>query len=62
MADQTLITEIRSALAISARASLNWDRLPPSHRRRYIKWISEAKKEATRHRRIAKMVEMVAAR
>jgi uncharacterized protein YdeI (YjbR/CyaY-like superfamily) len=62
MAQEKLIAEIRAALTSNARASLNWDTLPPSHRRQYVKWISEAKKEATRRRRIAQMLEMVANR
>jgi uncharacterized protein YdeI (YjbR/CyaY-like superfamily) len=62
MADEKIVAAIRIALATNDRAGLNWAILPPSHRRQYIKWISEAKKETTRQRRIAKMLEMVAAR
>lgn len=32
-----------------------------THRKEYVNWITEAKKEETRLRRIAKAVEMVAA-
>jgi uncharacterized protein YdeI (YjbR/CyaY-like superfamily) len=33
--------------------------LPPSHRKEYIKWITEAKKEETRKSRIAKTIEQL---
>jgi len=34
-------------------------KLPPSHRKEYIKWIDEAKKPETRHKRIQKMLIML---
>ena len=33
--------------------------LPPSHKKEYIKWIEEAKKDETRNNRIAKAIEML---
>ncbi len=36
-----------------------FDKLPPSHQKEYIKWLDEAKKEETRKRRLAKMVQML---
>ena len=33
-----------------------YEALPPSHRREYAKWISEAKQAETRSERVAKMV------
>jgi uncharacterized protein YdeI (YjbR/CyaY-like superfamily) len=33
----------------------------PSHRREYVEWITSAKQEETRKRRIAQAVEMLAA-
>jgi uncharacterized protein YdeI (YjbR/CyaY-like superfamily) len=30
-----------------------------THRREYVEWIEEAKREETRHRRIAKAVELI---
>jgi len=35
---------------------------PPSHRREYLKWISEAKKPETRERRIQKTMKMLSAK
>ncbi|WP_435417778.1 YdeI/OmpD-associated family protein [Parerythrobacter aurantius] len=41
------------ALAGNAKAKANFDRLAPSHRREYLEWITEAKREETRARRMA---------
>jgi len=38
-------------------ARKNFNSLPPSHRRNYIGWISDAKKEETRQRRIREAIE-----
>jgi uncharacterized protein YdeI (YjbR/CyaY-like superfamily) len=42
---------------ISPKAWENFNNLPPSHRREYIGWISDAKKEETRQRRIREAIE-----
>jgi uncharacterized protein YdeI (YjbR/CyaY-like superfamily) len=36
-----------------------FDKLSYTHRREYVMWINEAKKEETRQRRIAKTIEML---
>lgn len=59
MMNETILMQVRAALATHPRASLAWDRLPPSHRRQYLKWVSEAKRETTRDKRIAKMLQMI---
>ena len=41
------------------RARVAWDKLAPSHKREYLKWIDEAKKIETRSGRIDKMILMV---
>jgi uncharacterized protein YdeI (YjbR/CyaY-like superfamily) len=43
---------LKAGLMTSTKAWENFSKLPPSHRRNYIGWISEAKKEETRQRRI----------
>jgi uncharacterized protein YdeI (YjbR/CyaY-like superfamily) len=43
----------------SPKAWENFNRLPPSHRRNYIGWISDAKKEETRQRRIQEAIQML---
>lgn len=52
--------EFSAALGRSARAKLNFAKLPPSHQREYLEWITEAKREETRDRRIAQSVEWIA--
>jgi hypothetical protein len=40
------------ALEMNARARSAWESMPPSHRRRYVGFITEAKREETRARRV----------
>lgn len=51
---------LKAALARNAKARATFDSLPPSHRREYIEWITEAKREATRERRLATAIEWLA--
>lgn len=37
----------------------NWSKFSYSHKKEYIEWITEAKQEETRKRRIAKALEMI---
>jgi uncharacterized protein YdeI (YjbR/CyaY-like superfamily) len=48
---------LQKALHANARAQAAFKALSPSHKREYIEWISEAKTEATRLRRIATTIE-----
>jgi uncharacterized protein YdeI (YjbR/CyaY-like superfamily) len=41
------------ALKRSARARRTWEGFAPSHRREYVEWITEAKRDETRTRRLA---------
>lgn len=47
------------ALRQNKSAFNKFESLPPSHKKEYIKWIEEAKKEETRLKRIKKMMEML---
>ena len=47
---------LKAGLMISPKAWENFSKLPPSHRRNYIAWISDAKKEETRQRRIQEAI------
>jgi uncharacterized protein YdeI (YjbR/CyaY-like superfamily) len=38
---------------------VNFERLAPSHKRQYIGWISDAKRDETRQRRIDAAIEML---
>jgi len=49
-----------AALKKNAQASAAWLRFPPSHRREYIEWITEAKTAETRDRRLATAVAWIA--
>jgi uncharacterized protein YdeI (YjbR/CyaY-like superfamily) len=42
----------KQALTANAKARKNFEKLPPSHRNAYIQWLTEAKKEETRQRRL----------
>jgi uncharacterized protein YdeI (YjbR/CyaY-like superfamily) len=47
---------MKDGLMSSPLAWENYTRLPPSHRRNYILWITDAKKEETRQRRIQEAI------
>jgi len=49
--------EFLAALNKNKQAKSNFDRLPPSHRREYLEWIVEAKRDETRQKRIATSVD-----
>lgn len=49
-----------AALKKSRKAAANFDAFPPSHKREYIEWITEAKRDQTRQTRIATAVEWIA--
>lgn len=49
-----------AALAANAAAATCWDSLAPSHRYEYLEWITEAKRDETRARRIAQSLEWLA--
>lgn len=53
--------DLAAALASDRTAKAAFDALAPSHRREYIEWITEAKREATRATRIAKTLELLRA-
>ena len=48
------------ALAANKRARDNFESFSPSHRREYIEWISGAKQEVTRAKRLATALEWLA--
>jgi uncharacterized protein YdeI (YjbR/CyaY-like superfamily) len=47
---------LKAGLMASPKAWENFSKLPPSHRRNYIGWISDAKREETRQRRIQEAI------
>jgi uncharacterized protein YdeI (YjbR/CyaY-like superfamily) len=53
----SLANDIVEALRANPAALSTFEGLPPSHKREYLSWIDEAKRDATRARRIAGMIE-----
>ncbi|HVZ98077.1 MAG TPA: YdeI/OmpD-associated family protein [Chitinophagaceae bacterium] len=51
---------LQTALNKNKKALEHFTGFPPSHKREYIEWITEAKTDETRNRRIAQTVEWVA--
>ena len=49
-----------AAIKKNKRALAAFEKFAPSHRREYIEWVSEAKREETRDKRIAQAVEQIA--
>ena len=49
--------DIREALRSNTAALSAFEALPPSHKREYLNWIDEAKRDDTRKRRIAGMID-----
>lgn len=48
-----------AAIQADPVASMNFQGLPPSHQRRYVGWVSTAKRDDTRHRRIAEAISLL---
>lgn len=52
--------ELKAALAKNGKAATHFAAFPPSHRREYVRWITEAKREETKAKRVAQAVEWIA--
>ena len=52
--------ELEKALKANKKAASAFEKFPPSHRREYAQWISEAKGEDTRTRRVKTAIEWIA--
>jgi uncharacterized protein YdeI (YjbR/CyaY-like superfamily) len=53
-------SDLVSALKKNKAAKATFDNFSPTHRRDYIEWITEAKTDATRQRRLATAIEWLA--
>ena len=49
-----------AALKKNKKALATFEAFPPSHKREYVRWITEAKREETRARRIKSAIELLA--
>jgi uncharacterized protein YdeI (YjbR/CyaY-like superfamily) len=52
--------DLRAALAKNKQAGKNFEKLAPSHKKQYIFWIEEARRDETRKRRISETVRLAA--
>ena len=52
--------DLTAALKKNKKAGAAFEGFPPSHRREYIQWITDAKSEETRKRRLDQAVEWIA--
>ena len=59
-AEPVVLPEFRRALRSSPKAWRTFESLAPSYRRLYLGWIAAAKREATRTRRIAEAISLLA--
>ncbi len=50
-------SDLSAALKKHTKARETFEHLPPSHKREYIEWITEAKKPETRQKRVATTIE-----
>lgn len=51
--------DLAAALAADPDARARFDGLAPSHRKEFVRWVTEAKRESTRADRVAKTLEML---
>lgn len=58
---QPVHPEFKAALGRNAKAKATFEAFAPSHKREYVDWIAEAKKDDTRTRRIEQAVAWLAA-
>jgi uncharacterized protein YdeI (YjbR/CyaY-like superfamily) len=49
-----------AALKKNPQARKTFEAFPPSHRREYLEWVTEAKREETRNERLAKTIKWLA--
>ncbi len=52
--------DLAAALAKNKKAQAAFERFPPSHKREYVEWITEAKREETRNRRLRIALRQIA--
>jgi uncharacterized protein YdeI (YjbR/CyaY-like superfamily) len=52
--------ELSAALRRNKKALITYEQLSPSHKREYLEWITEAKTEATREKRLDTTIEWLA--
>ena len=51
--------DLLEAVKANRKARATWEKFPPGHKREFIEWIVEAKRDETRARRIQEAIEMM---
>jgi hypothetical protein len=51
---------LSTALSQNKKAASNFERFSPSHKKEYVDWITEAKREETREQRLQNAIEWIA--
>jgi len=54
-----LTPDLAAVLSADTRAEAEFLRLPPAHRKEYVAWVMEAKKDETRLRRLGKLIAIL---
>ena len=57
---RTVPADLQAAIRANRMAATFWKTLAPGYRRDYIDWITDAKREATREKRLAQTIEWLA--
>lgn len=52
--------DLAAALKKNRQARATFEAFPPSHQREYVEWITQAKRDETRQKRLAQTVEWLA--
>jgi len=52
--------DLAAALKRNAKARAAFEKFPPSHKREYVEWITSAKRDETRARRLAQAIDQIA--
>lgn len=56
----TVPQDLRAAIDAAPAAAATWENFPPSCQREYVEWVTEAKRDETRAKRLAQTVEWLA--
>jgi len=55
----TVPQDLRAAIDASPAARATWDGFPPSCQREYVEWVTEAKRDETRTKRLNQTIELL---
>ncbi len=58
--DLVVPDDLTKALSKNKKAKAQFDKFSPSHKKEYVQWITEAKTEPTRNKRLATTIEWLA--